>query len=347
MLPLLQAAEQLGLWVAGVSFHVGSGCGSAGSFRMAISEARKVFDLHRQQRQGAKLAATMSLLDIGGGFSGGFDDAGKPYIGTSEGDDLSSTISHALDEFFPSADFPRLSVVSEPGRYFAEASASVLARVIGKRHRDREWHYWITDGIYGSFNAILYDAWLPHAVPLRVGGAGDESRVNKEGGDLGETDVKSMTAATTATIFGPTCDSLDIVFNRAPNVPELEVGNWLLFPCWCEPRSPPCTRVRRLKCFDNRPCPWLTHVQRSLHCCRGDRFQRHSCHCSSGGEDLLRPQRKFRTHASRRGHANHLQLCSAHGGKWWWWNGVVWLVLGLEAVHGPHICKKNWSSAVH
>ena len=31
--------------------------------------------------------------------------------------------------------------------------------------------------------------------------------------------------------FGPTCDSLDVVFSRVENAPEIRRGDWLLFPC--------------------------------------------------------------------------------------------------------------------
>lgn len=184
----------------------------------------------------------MVLLDIGGGFSGGFDDAGHAQICTTDGSDVAAVINSALDEFFPTDRFPRLQVISEPGRYFAEASASVLTRVIGKRLRERpwdstaadadasaetpEWHYWISDGIYGNFNAVLYDAWLPHAVPIRVEPPhGDRPRTHARPSPADHAEPPL------ATFFGPSCDSLDIVFHRVPRVPELEVGDWLLFPC--------------------------------------------------------------------------------------------------------------------
>ena len=55
------------------------------------------------------------------------------------------------------------------------------------------------------------------------------------GGDAGvcageEAGTTLGGSSRTTTIFGPTCDSLDIVFNRVPDVPDLLVGDWLLFP---------------------------------------------------------------------------------------------------------------------
>lgn len=50
-------------------------------------------------------------------------------------------------------------------RYFAEASATLACQVYGTRERSvgctkPGFDYWITDGLYGSMNCVLYD----HAV---------------------------------------------------------------------------------------------------------------------------------------------------------------------------------------
>jgi diaminopimelate decarboxylase len=50
--------------MAMLSFHVGSNCQTPQSFRQAIADCRRVFEMGR----GAGYA--MSLLDIGGGFPG-------------------------------------------------------------------------------------------------------------------------------------------------------------------------------------------------------------------------------------------------------------------------------------
>ena len=65
ILPLLTTAKELGLNLAGVSFHVGSGCGEPSVFYRAIKAARKVFD------QASAMGFTdMNILDIGGGYPG-------------------------------------------------------------------------------------------------------------------------------------------------------------------------------------------------------------------------------------------------------------------------------------
>jgi diaminopimelate decarboxylase len=345
---LLAAALKLGLKVAGVSFHVGSGAGNPMAFHDAIAAARRVRD--ELCALDGEASSRPFLLDIGGGFSGGFSEGGTPFVSVGEeGAEaealLASVINAALTTFFEPFEFPGgLNVISEPGRYFAEASAHIVTRVFGKRvresssggssndddssnnnssssssnnnserpiagggHRrlvlrsaiDPSWrqdpdpasspsssspseegeetkdavraaaragassagavvsapitekevhmHYYISDGMYGGFNAIVYDGWLPRAVPFRVNSTGDGSASlvtqstppppqQNKADSLPPTPTNTTTSTTVTktttvtTIFGPTCDSLDMVFNGLTDCPPLEVGDWLLFP---------------------------------------------------------------------------------------------------------------------
>lgn len=266
VLPLLQRAHQLGLRVAGVSFHVGSGAGSPAAYQHALVAARRVWDLYSRAVEPAALVRPW-LVDIGGGLTGGFDEktgAAFVQVGTSAPNAVAWAVNAALDELFPDADFPGgLACISEPGRYFAECSSHIVTRVFGKRERlpdaevaaadpvqvdyssdeceekknhssdeegeektppdeadGGEVHYYISDGLYGGFNAVVYDGWLPKAIPFRVHPAtGCAAAVTAPG-----------PRHALATLFGPTCDSLDVVFCKLPNCPQLEVGDWLLFP---------------------------------------------------------------------------------------------------------------------
>ena len=62
---LLVVAQQLGLNVAGVSFHVGSGCGAAYAYTEALQDARDVFKMAENLGM-----PPMTIVDIGGGFPG-------------------------------------------------------------------------------------------------------------------------------------------------------------------------------------------------------------------------------------------------------------------------------------
>jgi ornithine decarboxylase len=139
---LLAAAKSLGLRVVGVSFHVGSSCKNLGAFERAISSARAAFD------QGLALGHDMRLLDIGGGFTGRFDQSGCVVIS-----EIARAVNAAVNAHFPVEGGVRL--IAEPGRYFAEASAVLAVRVNGVRERctggdGAGLEYWLSDGVYGG-----------------------------------------------------------------------------------------------------------------------------------------------------------------------------------------------------
>ncbi|GFR47866.1 hypothetical protein Agub_g9675, partial [Astrephomene gubernaculifera] len=213
---LLAAARQLGLSVCGVSFHVGSAAKDLATFSNAIENARKVFD------QATALGYHMELLDIGGGFTGRFDSAGNVMFG-----DIARTINAALAQHFsPGGPMGHVRVIAEPGRYFAETSSTLLTVVIGQRdravaggggvHKD----YWLTDGLYGSFNCIVYDGQNP------------EYRIVRSPllPPLEPPSPSSSPAPTfPSTLWGPTCDSADVVYKDVA-LPQLRNGDWLLWP---------------------------------------------------------------------------------------------------------------------
>ncbi|EFJ40311.1 hypothetical protein VOLCADRAFT_84542 [Volvox carteri f. nagariensis] len=201
---LLQTAKDLGLHVVGVSFHVGSACQNLSTFSGAIENARKVFD------EAHTLGFHMELLDIGGGFTGHFDEMGNVMFG-----EIANTINTALAAHFP----PEMGVrvIAEPGRYFAETSSTLLTPVYGQR--DRVAHdgavkkdYWLTDGLYGSFNCILYDGQSPAYKVVR-------SPLLPE-----PADIRTFTS----TLWGPTCDSADCVYKDV-QLPVLRNGDWLMW----------------------------------------------------------------------------------------------------------------------
>mmetsp|Transcript_6388 Transcript_6388/g.11996 ORF Transcript_6388/g.11996 Transcript_6388/m.11996 type:complete len:520 (+) Transcript_6388:206-1765(+) len=203
---LLRRAHELHLNVVGVSFHVGSGAGDPASFRRAIEHARKVFDCSET------LGMRMSLLDIGGGFSG-CDPGGAKLRG------MAAHINSALADFFPEQEGVR--VIAEPGRYFAAAASTLYCSIFSKRvrptvfgscdggvRREDSHAYWIGDGVYGSFNSMMYD----HAVVTARAAIPAQQE-----------------PCFPSTVFGPTCDGLDTVMHSAL-LPDMRVGDWLAFP---------------------------------------------------------------------------------------------------------------------
>ena len=213
---LLSVAALLNLDVAGVSFHVGSSSRNPDAYRNAITFARQVFD------QAASMGFKMHLLDLGGGFTGLFDAEGR----VSEAPSNFDRVREALDEFFPDdGTFEGLQIIDEPGRYFAQAPVTMACLVYGKREGindegERHMDYYITDGLYGSFNGIIYDGLDLPTYFLQPNKVAPLANFDHDGFD----GVKIS-----STVYGPTCDSLDCVMRNIP-LPELSNGDWLMFP---------------------------------------------------------------------------------------------------------------------
>jgi len=192
--PLLDRAKTLGLDLMGVSFHVGSGATSAEAYYNAIGKARDVFDMAVEMG-----LPPLRLLDIGGGFSNG---------GAMNFLDAAAAVNSGLDQYFPADS--GVTVIAEPGRYFAEGTGHLATFTFGKRCRPVEdethYEYWISDGLYGSMNCVVFD----HAVLTPHSLASPEGRCYP------------------STVFGPTCDGMDVVL-RDIWLPELEYGDWLVF----------------------------------------------------------------------------------------------------------------------
>lgn len=237
---LLRRASNLDLDVTGVSFHVGtlrargpgpspperrangsrrhafatrlragSGCRGPESFVSAVHAARQTVDM------AAALGLRMRVVDIGGGFPGGE----VPEPGTLESrapgpatfEAIAGELGRALDTYFPAAG--GFELVAEPGRFFVSSSTTLVTNVIGRK-ADSQGNpmYFVDDGLYGSFNCILYDhaKVYPHAL-------------GADGGQL------THARAGACSVWGPTCDGLDCIVD-AGTLPPLRVGDWLCWP---------------------------------------------------------------------------------------------------------------------
>lgn len=192
---LIKIVRSLDMDLVGISFHVGSGCADFPVYYKAISYARDLFDY------AATLGYELNLLDIGGGFPGD--------VGTSI-DEVAMIVNSALDKFFPDKS---VRVISEPGRYYVASAFTLITCVQSKRvclnaktgTIDRMMYY-LNDGVYASFNSILYDH--QHPQPKLIG----------------QQDGKVYDS----TIWGPTCDALDQLIETI-RMPELQIDDWIVF----------------------------------------------------------------------------------------------------------------------
>ncbi|KAM8954447.1 ornithine decarboxylase [Pelodytes ibericus] len=205
---LLERAKELNVDIIGVSFHVGSGCTDPQTFVQAVYDARCVFDM------GAELGFNMHLLDIGGGFPGS-EDVKLKF------EEVTSVINPALDKYFPVDS--GVKIIAEPGRYYVASAFTLAVNIIAKKvmlsehtgsddeedcANDKTLMYYVNDGVYGSFNCILYDH--AHVKPVLQKKPKPDERFYS------------------SSIWGPTCDGLDRIVERF-DLPDLQVGDWMLF----------------------------------------------------------------------------------------------------------------------
>lgn len=124
---------------------------------------------------------------------------------------MAKVINENLETYFP--DPTKVQVISEPGTFFAEAAFTLVSNVHSKNVKiekkgEEIIHYYITDGIYQSFNMNS-----THGVPVEV-------KIFK---DVAGKPLKN------SIIWGRACDPHDIV-KRDILLPELQCGDWLIFP---------------------------------------------------------------------------------------------------------------------
>lgn len=177
---LLLRAKTLGMRPVGVSFHVGSQQTDPQQWTTAIEKAAGV--LHGCAQAGLDL----DLLNVGGGFPAQYRTPIPPIT------DYVTAIDEALIRYFGSA-VPRLLV--EPGRYIVGDAGVLRSEVLlvsrKSRHAHRRWVY--LDA--GRFNG------LPETSGERI-----RYRIRTP---------HERSACERAVLAGPTCDSTDVIYERA------------------------------------------------------------------------------------------------------------------------------------
>jgi diaminopimelate decarboxylase len=113
----------------------------------------------------------------------------------------------------------------------AAINGVVLQAVADAAPLQDDFAYYINDGVYGGFNSIMFD----HAtVRPRILGPAEKivAKENEDGFLLLETSDQnaddSSRALYASTVFGPTCDSIDVIA-RSVLLPKLKVGDFLYF----------------------------------------------------------------------------------------------------------------------
>jgi ornithine decarboxylase len=186
---LLKIAKSMGIEIVGTSFHVGSASNDSNVFTNGILYSKSVF-LYAKT-----LGYSMNLLDIGGGFTK------ENFVACSK------VINKNISDTF----WDNIKIIAEPGRFFAEDIFTFITPIIGNRERNNIYQYWIGDGLYGSYNCILYDAQEPIFEVIR--------------NPLLEDDINDKELFDSI-LFGSTCDSLDKV--GEVKLPKLRNGDFIM-----------------------------------------------------------------------------------------------------------------------
>jgi len=169
---LILAADKAGLTVEGLSFHVGSQTTNFDNYVAAINLAANIFKEARDRGY-----TKMNLLDIGGGFPAPYDATVRPFR------ELAAIINREIDRLFPKD----VQILAEPGRFMVATAATAVSKIIGKAVRDGKLCYYVNDGVYHTFSGIIFDHCHYHFKAFKKG----------------PTQVCS--------VFGPTCDALDVI----------------------------------------------------------------------------------------------------------------------------------------
>jgi ornithine decarboxylase len=192
---LILAADKAGLTVEGLSFHVGSQTTNFENYVQAINLSANIFKEARDRGY-----TKMNLLDIGGGFPAPYDASVKPFR------ELARVVNRELDRLFPenASWLPKkFEILAEPGRFMCATAATAVSKIVGKAVRDGKLCYYIDDGVYHTFSGVIFDHCQYHLKAFK----------------RGPTQICS--------VFGPTCDALDVV-SMAENLPtNLELGDLL------------------------------------------------------------------------------------------------------------------------
>lgn len=180
---LLGMAAQLGLTPRGISFHVGSQQTNIDSWDHAIGRAAALF------RGLAKDGIHLDTLNLGGGFPTAYGNRNMPAVSA-----YATSIAKAISRHFD-AKPPHLIV--EPGRALVGNAGVIVSEVVLVSRKtindDLRWVYLDVGRFQGLAETEAEAIRYPITVPAR-----------------------QASACTPAIIAGPTCDSVDTLYERNP-----------------------------------------------------------------------------------------------------------------------------------
>ena len=198
---LIKRASDLGLRPAGVAFHVGTQSYLARNFASGLRSSLRIAETVRK-----RYGLDLSVINLGGGFP-------DPFLAREQGTNLDRLFSE-IGMMCRDAVRAGFVLFAEPGRILVSSAGVLVASVIGLANRSgRRWLY-LDDGIYGCYSGRRFDRKTFQFYPL----AGAQRSSPFSG------------ARARFVVAGPTCDSLDVVEERALLPADIAVGDYLCSP---------------------------------------------------------------------------------------------------------------------
>jgi ornithine decarboxylase len=185
--PLLRAVRDAGLR-AGLAFHVGSQCREPAAYTTALAAVGDVL---------AGSGSEIQFLDVGGGFPATYPGVAVP----------------PLEEYFTAIEAGITSLglrndcilMAEPGRALVAECCSLVVQIQLRKDDDQ---LFINDGIYHSLSeAVTANLRFPMRL-IRPGGT-------------------PATETAEFTIYGPTCDSTDVLPSKHALPVDAQEGDWI------------------------------------------------------------------------------------------------------------------------
>jgi len=196
VMKLIPIAHSLGLKPIGVSFHVGSQQRNMDIWDIALETSARIF---------RNSPVKLSLVDLGGGLPAHYVQP------VAELDEYSKMIKTFIDKHFPTGK-PRF--VMEPGRSLTADSGILAATVVEvEKKDDAENVRWVYLDA-GKFNGLIET--MEESIKYRL---------------YFSCDPEGKAETGPAILAGPTCDSMDIMYEKyTPQVPlDLKAGDRVYF----------------------------------------------------------------------------------------------------------------------
>lgn len=172
---------------SGLAFHVGSQCGSPASYTTALTLVGEVI---------ARASQMPAVIDVGGGFPAAYAGATVPPL-----EDYMRAIAQGLAQLGLPAS---TQVIAEPGRALVADACSLLVRI----QLRKDGALYLNDGVFGSLAEMALSSLR---MPVRLIRPGVAAALERR----------------PFTLYGPTCDGLDVLPGSFELPVDAREGDWL------------------------------------------------------------------------------------------------------------------------